>query len=302
MALQIIGIGEILWDVFHDGPRFGGAPANYACSAAELARGSRVNMGARVSMVSAVGDDELGREAIASLKQRGVGTSAVQINRFPTGRVDVELNQQGIASYKFATDSAWDHLVFSDELKELSENCDAVCFGTLGQRGRMTGETIRAFVQAVPSSALRILDVNLRQPFYSDELILSSLKLANVLKLNDEELPLIAKLSGCSGSEIEVLQQLIAKYQYRFVALTRGPKGAMIASHNSMSDLPGRTVKVVDTVGAGDAFTASLTLDLLAGKELAIVNHNAIVVASYVCSQSGATMAFSDELHKQLRS
>jgi fructokinase len=293
MAYHIVGIGEILWDVFPDERRFGGAPANFACSAAELAQD-----GANVFMVSAVGDDDLGREAIGSLALRGVRTSSVQVNRQPTGRVDVELDEAGVASYRFADDSAWDHLAWNDELQRLAARCDAVCFGTLGQRGEMSQQTIRTFIGNVPASALRILDVNLRKPFYNDDLIVESLKLANVLKLNDEELPLVARLSDCTGDAVEVMQQLARQYELRLVALTRGPAGAVLMSGNEVSDLPGVPVDVVDTVGAGDAFTASMTLDLLAGRRLEDVNKPAIATASHVCSQPGATMPFPDHLRK----
>lgn len=293
MAYHIVGIGEILWDVFPDERRFGGAPANFACSAAELAQ-KAVN----VFMVSAVGDDDLGRQAIESLALRGVHTSAVQVNHYPTGRVDVELDDAGVASYRFADASAWDYLAWNDELQQLTARCDAVCFGTLGQRGEMSQQTIHTFVRSVPASALRILDVNLRKPFYSDELIVKSLKLANVLKLNDEELPLVARLSGCSGDLVDVMRQLARRYELRLVALTRGAAGAVIVSGHEVSDLPGIPVDVVDTVGAGDAFTASMTLDLLAGRRLEDVNKNAIATASHVCSQPGATMPFPDHLRK----
>ncbi len=293
MPHHLVGIGEILWDVFPDERRFGGAPANFASSAAELAPHSAV-----VSMISAVGDDDLGREAIESLKQRGVRTSAVQVNEYPTGRVDVSLDAAGVASYHFADDSAWDHLAWNDELQRLAAECDAVCFGTLGQRGATSGQAIRRFVQATPASALRVLDVNLRAPYDSDERILDSLELANVLKLNDDELPRLAQLNGCTGSSVEVMRQLAQRYQLRCVALTRGDEGAIIVSQDGISDVPGVPVDVVDTVGAGDAFTASMTLDLLAGESLQTVNQNAIATASFVCSQPGATMSFPDRLRK----
>lgn len=290
MPHQIIGIGEILWDVFPDGPRFGGAPANFACSAAELSQET-----ARISMLSAVGDDELGRAAMEALRTRGVN-AAVQVNSFPTGRVDVELDAAGVASYRFAENSAWDHLAWNSGLEKLAAGCDAVCFGTLGQRGVESQQTIRAFVQATPVRALRILDVNIRRPFLSDELILRSLELANVLKLNDEELPLIGRLCGCTGSDIEIMREVARRFELRLVALTRGPDGAVIVSADSVSDLPGVPVEVVDTVGAGDAYTASMTIGLLEGRSLETVNRNAMATASYVCSQPGATMPFPNQL------
>jgi fructokinase len=287
---HIIALGEILWDVFPDGPRFGGAPANFGCSAAELGRDKAI-----VTMVSAVGDDELGRRALEALANRGVHTTGVQVNGYPTGRVDVELDEHGAASYRFAENCAWDHLSWNHELEQLAQRCDAVCFGTLGQRGRESQETIWALVQATPESALRILDVNIREPFISDELILASLDLANVLKLNDEELPVIGRLCNVSGSDLEIMRQVARRFTLRHVALTRGPDGAVIVSEDSVSELPGVPVKVADTVGAGDAFTASMTLGLLAGQNLDTINRNAIATASFVCSQPGATMSFPDQ-------
>ena len=287
MPHHIIALGEILWDVFPDGPRFGGAPANFGCSASELAQAN-----ARVTMVSAVGDDGPGRDAFDALAARGVSTAAVQINDFPTGRVDVTLNSAGAASYRFAEDCAWDHLARSSDLQGLAGRCDAVCFGTLGQRGPQSRTTIQSFLQSTPDSALRILDVNIREPFVSDELILTSLSLANVLKLNDEELPVLARLCDLSGSDVDILRQMASRFALRCVALTRGPDGAVIVSQNGLSDLPGTRVDVVDTVGAGDAFTASMTLGLLDGYPPETINRNAMATAAYVCAQPGATTPF----------
>lgn len=290
MQHRIIAIGEILWDVFPDGPRFGGAPANFACSAAELAQQS-----ASVAMVSGVGDDELGRNALAALAARGVQIDAVQVSSYPTGRVDVKLDAAGAATYRFADNCAWDHLSWNQNMEKLAAGCDAVCFGTLGQRSRESLDVIRASVQATPEPALRILDVNIRKPFIGGELILASLELANVLKLNDEELPVIGRLCEFSGSDIEIMRQVARRFSLRHVALTRGPEGAVIVSEDSVSEMKGIPVDVIDTVGAGDAFTASMTLGLLAQQNLETVNRNAIAAASYVCSQPGATMPFPDQ-------
>jgi fructokinase len=245
-------------------------------------------------MLSAVGDDDLGRGAIAALGERGVETTAVQVNKRSTGQVLVELDDSGVASYQFAEDSAWDRLEWNNQLQGLAATCDAVCFGTLGQRSEQSRDSIRAFVKSMPKSALRILDVNLRAPFYDDDLIKASLALANVLKLNDAELPLIAMLNNCHGSDVQIMQQLADKYRLRCVALTRGDKGAILLNAEAVSELPGTIVEVADTVGAGDAFTASMTLGLLARKPLDAINRNAISVASYVCSMPGATMAFPE--------
>lgn len=291
MPRTIIGLGEILWDVFPDGPRFGGAPANAACSAAELA-----GVSCRVVMVSGVGEDPLGDNAIDALTSHGVDVAGVQRNVWPTGRVDVTLNEAGMASYRFAEDSAWDHLQWTDSLAQLAASCDAVCFGTLGQRAAASRAIIRRFVSSVSPSALRVLDINLRPPFDDDAVILESLPLANVVKLNDEELPRVARLCGLEGNHATLLGGLTEQYQLQAVALTRGAHGALLQIGTETSDLAGTPVDVVDTVGAGDAYTAAMILGLLAGKPAAVINRHAIAVAAHACTQAGGTLAFPDHL------
>ena len=173
----VVGLGEVLWDVFPDGPRFGGAPANFACSAAGLS--NEID----VTMASAVGDDELGRGALKELQQRNVDTSVVAIRPEPTGTVHVSLDDAGHASYRFAENTAWDCIPWKDALQELAARTNAVCFGTLGQRSETSRKSIQLFVQAVPKSALKIFDINLRPPFYDDDVIQQSLRICNVLKL-----------------------------------------------------------------------------------------------------------------------
>ncbi|MCA9012280.1 MAG: carbohydrate kinase [Planctomycetaceae bacterium] len=287
----IVGLGETLWDVFPDGPRLGGAPLNFSCSTAELGKSA-----AHVFIVSAVGNDELGRRATECLAGHGVDTTCMQTNDRPTGQVLVELDAAGVASYRFAENCAWDNLVWNSSLQALAEKCNAVCFGTLGQRSECSGATIRKFVNETDSDTLRILDVNLRSPFFADSIIRQSLDAANVLKLNDDELPVLAELCGVGGSDVEVLQKILQNFQLRMIALTRGARGAVLMSGSEVSDLPGKDIKVVDTVGAGDAFTAAMTLGILAGRDIAIVNRSAIAAASYVCSRPGATMSFPQEL------
>jgi fructokinase len=291
---QIVGLGEILWDVFPDGPRFGGAPANAACSAAELAKDA-----AEVFMVSGMGDDALGSDAVAALHSHGVSTSHVQRNSWPTGRVDVTLDAVGMASYRFAEDSAWDHVAWCDALKNLAARCDAVCFGTLGQRGQTSRDTIHQFVATVKATneaALRVLDINLRPPYDDDTVILESLELANVLKLNDDELPRVCQLCGISAEPEESLARLAQRYQLRAVAVTRSSKGGLLIRGAEMSDLPGTPVTVADTVGAGDAYTAAMILGLLNWHDAASINAHAIAVASFACTQPGGTMTFPESL------
>ncbi|MBS0260748.1 MAG: carbohydrate kinase [Planctomycetes bacterium] len=290
----IVGLGEVLWDVFPDGPRFGGAPANFACSVAELA-GDTV----QACMASAVGTDDLGRQARQALQDHGVDTQAVASLPQPTGTVLVSLDGAGHASYEFASDTAWDNLAWSPALHSLASQTDAVCFGTLGQRSALSRETIRSFVRTVPATAVRVLDINLRPPYWTNAVIEESLPLANIVKLNDTELPVLAQMLGLHGSDREQLGQLVARYSLRLAALTRGAAGSLLVCNSTeFSDLPGRPTKVVDTVGAGDSFTATLVVGLLRGLPLGTINEWAGRVAAFVCSQAGATPHFPGELRQ----
>lgn len=287
----IAAIGEVLWDVFPDGPRFGGAPANFACTLSGLCR-DRV----RVHMVSSVGNDDLGSRALASLEKHEVDTTWVKTLDFATGKVQIQLNDQGVASYEFAENTAWDNLASTDELLSFVAGTDAICFGTLGQRNDVSKNTIQRAVSATKPESLRIFDVNLRPPFFTDQVILDSLEIANVLKLNDDELPMLAKLSNLEGTEVELMQQLAKRYALRAVALTRGANGAVIVRGDEISSHPGVDTTLVDTVGAGDAFTAALTIGLLDSCELDLINSRACEVAAFVCSQPGATPQIPETL------
>ena len=212
---NLVGIGEILWDVFPDGARFGGAPANFASHAAALAGGA--------SIVSCVGADDLGRQALAALAQHGVATDCVaRLPDYPTGTVTVTVDALGQPDYRFGSDDAWDHLAWSDGLAQLARQTRAVCFGTLGQRGSVSRQTIRQFVAATPTEAWRVLDVNLRPPFFDEAVIRQSVAAANVLKLNDDELPIVAEICGVPGRGLEAMVGLANRYHLRAAALTRG--------------------------------------------------------------------------------
>ena len=280
----IIGIGEVLWDMFPDSTRFGGAPANFCCSAAGLGREQ-----ACVHLVSSIGTDDLGARALAELQNRSVDTLCVTSQDKPTGVVRVELDDKGSPTYEFAADTAWDNLTWSADLSELASRTDACCFGTLGQRSEMSRATIQKFVNATPTGSLRIFDVNLRPPFVSAAILLNSLKLANVLKLNNEELPVVSALCGVTGTDEALLHQLTERFRLRAIALTCGAKGAVLLRDGQISEHPGLETTVIDTVGAGDAFTASFALGLLAGHALDTINQHACEVAAFVCSQPGAT-------------
>jgi fructokinase len=287
---NIVGIGEVLWDVYPDGAHFGGAPTNFACYAASL--------GADSWMVSAVGMDELGERALAKLRERGVNCGHVARDaRHPTGCVLVSLNAAGQPDYEIATDTAWDHLPWTDSLAALAERCDAVCFGALGQRSPESRATIRRFVEATPPTALRVFDVNLRQRFYDGETIRASLRIASAVKLNDEELPIVGELCGLrTVTPREMLIELANRFGLRLAALTRGPRGSLLIAGGEEDDCPAPPTKVVDTVGAGDAFTATLVSGVLRDLPLHVINRHANAVASFVCSQKGATPVLPGEL------
>ena len=288
--LVIAGIGEVLWDVYPDAARFGGAPANFACHAAAL--------GAEAWMASAVGVDELGRSAHDTLERAGVQCGTIARDRdHDTGQVLVTLDSSGQASYRFAADSAWDHLEWSTALDSLARLCDAVCFGTLGQRSPTSRATIQRFVRTTPAGALCMFDVNLRQHFFDQATIQSSLEIASAVKLNEEELPIVAQLCEINASTPrQMMRELMQRYDLRLAALTCGPDGALLIAGDQESTCPAVPAKVVDTVGAGDAFTATLVPDFLRRLPLAEINRRANAVASFVCSQPGAVMKLPDYL------
>jgi fructokinase len=286
---HITGIGEILWDMFPDGAQFGGAPANFVCHSQAL--------GARSHMVSCVGNDDLGRRALTFLREHGVDISAVtQSEKRPTGTVEIELDTEGVAQFEFAADVAWDALTWSEALTHVAVTTDVVCYGTLGQRSEISKNTIQRFLKGTTDECLCVFDVNLRQQFYTEGLIRDSLEFANILKLNDEELPVLSSSCGLSGSATSVMERLRERYNLHLVALTRGAKGAILLTENSLSVCDGFAVEVRDTVGAGDAFTAAMTLGLLLGHELDRINEHACRVAAFVCSQDGAAPKLPDDL------
>lgn len=289
MEHRILGLGEVLWDVFPDGPRFGGAPANFACHAAAF--------GEDVAMVSCVGHDELGEDALEFLKERGVDTAGVgRSGNLPTGTVQVHLDENNAPSYEIAAPVAWDAIEWSDQVRRLAETADALCFGTLAQRGDISRRTIHEFLQSTPEKSLRVFDVNLRQSFYSDKVIRESLALANVLKLNNDELPVVAEACGIAGTQEERLKGLCDQYGLHLVAMTRGAAGAVVFHSSGISESPGFRTEVRDSVGAGDSYAATLAVGLLRGHDVSAVNEHACRVAAYVCSQSGATPPLPAEL------
>ena len=285
----VVGIGELLWDLFPEGKRLGGAPMNFCYHAQQL--------GAKGIPVSAVGSDELGQELRQVLFEKGIVDSFVEtVSRLPTGTVSVALDPNGKPAYAIHEPVAWDALSHADSLVRLAQRTDAVCFGSLAQRNPLSRSTIQLFLKAMPPSSLRIFDVNLRQDFHSKEIVDESLRLANILKLSDEELPVLAEMFGLSGSAAEQLEALRERFGLVLVAYTRGAAGSLLVSADATSDHPGCPGSAVNSVGAGDSFTAALCLGLLNGNKLDEINEHANRVATFVCSQDGATPTLPKEL------
>lgn len=280
MKYRIVAIGEILWDLLPEGKQLGGAPANFIYHAHAL--------GADVRLVSRVGDDGLGREAVARLKEMGLPTDSVAVDAdTPTGTVSIELGCHGKPSYVIHANAAWDRLAADEAALAAACQTDVLYFGTLAQRHEPSRSAIRGLVARAPADAVRILDLNLRPPLVGREVIETSLALAGVLKLSDEELAHLAELINLQGSTRQQIVELAQRYRLCLVALTRGGKGSLLWRDGEWSDHPGLATEVRDTVGAGDAFSAAMTLGVLAHWPLDEMNTRANEVAAYVCSQPG---------------
>jgi fructokinase len=291
MSFKIVGLGEVLWDLLPAGRQLGGAPANFIYHAGAL--------GAEARLISRVGQDDLGRETLERLRQLRVPTEGVEMDeRLPTGTVSVEVAADGQPHYHIQENVAWDAIQGEPAGRRAVAVADAVCFGSLAQRAEPSRSTILSLVASAPAAALRIFDINLRQHYYSREIIGQSLALANVLKVNDAELPPLASMFGLLGGARAQMQQLAERHSLRAVACTRGDQGSLLFAAGRWSEHPGVPTTVVDTVGAGDAFTAAMTLGLLAGWELDRVNDHANRIAAFVCSSSGATPTLPDPLRR----
>ncbi len=289
MAYSLVGIGELLWDIFSSGKELGGAPANFAYHASAL--------GGEGLIVSCVGSDHLGDEILERLGTLSLSRQYVASDRkHPTGTVSVNVGAEGKPSYTIRENVAWDFIPKTKQLMELGKRANAVAFGTLAQRSEVSRATIRAFVSQAPSSVLCIFDLNLRQAFYSREVIEWSLAACNVLKLNEEELPVLACLFSMEGDERRLLCALSRRFNLKLIALTKGAGGSLLYSQERMSVHEGYKTEVVDTVGSGDAFTAALALGMLAGSDLKAINDYANRVASFVCSKRGATPQLPEDL------
>ena len=278
MKKIIIGIGEILWDMLPSGKALGGAPANFAYHAGRL--------GEEGWAVSAVRDDALGREILELVASKGLH-SMIAVTDKPTGTVQVELDDRGVPAYSIMEDVAWDNIPFTPEMEELAKRADAVCFGSLVQRMNSRSSVMR-FIRAMRPDALKVFDINLRQHYYSCEVIVESLMLADILKINDEEIRIVAGMLGLSDDAVTACRELIGSFGLRLVILTKGPEGSEVITADKVIPQGVDDVEIVDTVGAGDSFTAAFTVAYLRGDTLAEAQRLASATASYVCSRKGA--------------
>lgn len=278
----IVGMGEALWDVLPEGKKIGGAPANFAYHVSQF--------GLPSCGVSAVGEDKLGRELLENFKEKGLNTIIPEVS-YPTGTVQVEVDERGVPQYEIKENVAWDNIPFTPELEALAHNTRAVCFGSLAQRSIVSRTTINQFLDAMPKGDdhLVVFDINLRQDFYSYEVLDASMKRCNILKINDEELVIVSRLFNIPGLNLEeICKTLLNIYNLKMLILTCGTNGSYVFTSDKVSFQPTPKVDVVDTVGAGDSFTGSFIASLLRGKSVEEAHRIAVSVSAYVCTQPGA--------------
>lgn len=290
MGKFIVGMGEALWDCLPEGRKIGGAPANFAYHVGQF--------GFESMAVSAIGDDELGREIVEKFNQRNLNFRLDTV-AYPTGTVQVTLDEKGIPCYEIMENVAWDNIPYSAELEEIARDCRAVCFGSLAQRSEVSRNTINRFLDAMPDGedTYKIFDINLRQHFYCKETVVNSLNKCNVLKINDEELVVVSEMFGMTGlSDEQVCMKILTDYKLRMLILTCGTNGSYVFTADDMSFQPTPKVEVADTVGAGDSFTGSFVASILKGKTIQEAHKRAVEVSAFVCTQNGAMPRLPEEL------
>ena len=288
MGKFVIGIGEALWDMLPEGKKLGGAPANFAYHASQF--------GLEGLAVSAIGHDALGEELVGQLEEHALPYHLARVD-YPTGTVQVTLDSQGVPQYEIKTGVAWDNIPYTKELADLAANCQAVCFGSLAQRSPVSRESIGLFLDAVPADCLKVFDINLRQDFYNKEVLEASFRRCDILKINDEELVVMARLFNLPGLALEEkCRYLIKEYNLKMLILTCGVNGSYVFFDGGMSFLETPKVQVADTVGAGDSFTGAFVGSLLTGKSVTEAHETAVKVSAFVCTQSGAMPTIPDNL------
>lgn len=288
----VVGMGEALWDVLPEGKKIGGAPANFAYHVSQFGLPSRV--------ISAVGNDPLGREIVENFTSKGLNHLIEEVP-YPTGTVQVEIDPAGVPQYVIKENVAWDNIPYTARLEALAGQTRAVCFGSLAQRNIVSRDTINRFLDAMPQTAdsLVVFDVNLRQGFYTKDILCNSMKRCNILKINDEELVTVSRMFGYPGIDLQdKCWILLGKYNLRMLILTCGINGSYVFTPGNVSFQPTPKVEVADTVGAGDSFTAAFIASLLKGKSVAEAHALAVRTSAFVCTRKGAM----PELPPDLRS
>lgn len=280
MKRLVVGLGEVLWDMLPEGRKIGGAPVNFAYHAGQF--------GIDTMAVSAIGNDKLGEDTIAEMNGKHLNHIFPSVP-YPTGSVQVSLDEKGVPAYDIKENVAWDNIPFTNEIESVARSCQAVCFGSLAQRNTVSRSTIRKFIESTPDGCIRIFDINLRQNFYTSNVIRDSLELCNILKINDEEIMLVSRMFNYDSSNIEnVCRTIMEDFSLEMVILTCGTKGSYIFTKGGVSFMPTPKVNVADTVGAGDSFTGSFCAAILRGLPVAEAHKKAVEVSAYVCTQNGA--------------
>ena len=285
----VVGMGEALWDVLPEGKKIGGAPANFAYHVSQFGLNSRV--------VSAVGDDKLGMEILDNFREKKLN-AMVEIVPYPTGTVQVELDAEGVPCYDIKEGVAWDNIPYTPALEDLAKHTKAVCFGSLAQRSVVSRDTINRFIDAMPAEdTLKIFDINLRQGFYTKEILCNSFSKCNILKINDEELVTVSRMFGYPGIDLQdKCWILLAKYNLKMLILTCGVNGSYVFTPGNVSFVETPRVEVADTVGAGDSFTAAFVSSILSGLSIGEAHKLAVETSAYVCTQNGAVPVLPQSL------
>ncbi len=290
----VVGMGEALWDVLPEGKKIGGAPANFAYHVSQFGLPSCV--------VSAIGDDPLGKEIEENFTSKGLNQH-IAVVPYPTGTVQVEIDPAGVPQYEIKENVAWDNIPYTPELEEIAKRTRAICFGSLAQRNIVSRTTINRFLDAMPKTddTLVVFDVNLRQSFYTKETICDSMKRCNILKINDEELVTVSRMFGYPGIDLQdKCWILLGKYNLKMLILTCGINGSYVFTPGNVSFLPTPRVEVADTVGAGDSFTAAFISAIIKNKSVAEAHALAVRTSAFVCTHNGAMPVLPEELRDEM--